>query len=95
MLIPIPFTVTNQICVRIRLCLHVPAYMATHRNEKTPRAIPTAYIRQPVVSFHTVCRLPLKTLVRSLQEVPVFKKNTEQRVEEIVFDIYAALLCST
>jgi len=34
MLIPIPFTVTNQICVMIRLCLHVPAYMAEERTEK-------------------------------------------------------------
>ena len=76
MSIPIPFTVTNQTCVRIWSCLNVPAYVATHRNETSPRAIPTAYIREPAGSSHTVCRLPLKALVRRLQEVKVKVKCT-------------------
>jgi hypothetical protein len=84
------------ICVRIRLCLHVPANMATHRNEKAPRAIPTAYFIEPAVSSHTVCMLPLKALVRRLQEVPVIKKNTYRCVEEsLVFDIHLTLQRST
>ena len=96
MLIPIPFTVTKQICVRIQLCLHVPAYMAKERTEKVPRAIPTVYFKEPGVSSHMVCRLPLKALFRSLKEVPAIKKNTNRCVEEIVvFDIYLTLLRKT
>ena len=52
--------------------------------------------KEPAVSSHMVCRLPLKALFRSLKEVPAIKKNTNRRVEEIVvFDIYLTLLRKT
>jgi hypothetical protein len=73
-----------------------PAYMATDRTEKAPRAVPMAYIRETAVSSHTMFRLSYKALVRRLQEVPVIKKNAHRCVAEtVVIDSYLTLVRST